>query len=330
MLKKHKPFLSKHNPLNIKEYECEQFSYKFFLPNYWLTWLGILLSLILNYLPHIIRIQLGTLIGIVIYITNKKRRNIAKTNISLCFKSMSDKDVDNLVRKYFKNLGRTFIDIPILWWRSDKVLKSVCKVKNINYIKNELSKGKGVILLTPHSTSIDFGGRSISEFPIISMYKPFRNELINWFVGKSRSKSTDNVVVYPRTDFPFKSIIKALKKPNIFYYIGDEDLGLDNSVFAKFFDEEKSTLIAIRKIVELTNCSVLPCINYFCNETKEYITEISHPLTNFPTNDANSDAIIINKCFEQMINKNLAEYMWSLRIFQTRKQGTSYPYNDRL
>ena len=330
MLKKHKPFLSKHNPLNIKEYECEQFSYKFFLPNYWLTWLGILLSLILNYLPHIIRIQLGTLIGIVIYITNKKRRNIAKTNISLCFKSMPDKDVDNLVRKYFKNLGRTFVDIPILWWRSDKVLKSVCKVKNVNYIKNELSKGKGVILLTPHSTSIDFGGRSISEFPIISMYKPFRNELINWFIGKSRSKSTDNVVVYPRTDFPFKSIIKALKKPNIFYYIGDEDLGLDNSVFAKFFDEEKSTLIAIRKIVELTNCSVLPCINYFCNETKEYITEISHPLTNFPTNDANSDAIIINKCFEQMINKNLAEYMWSLRIFQTRKKGTSYPYNNRL
>jgi len=330
MLKKHKPFLSKHNPLNIKEYECEQFSYKFFLPNYWLTWLGILLSLILNYLPHIIRIQLGTLIGIVIYITNKKRRNIAKTNISLCFKSMSGKDVDNLVRKYFKNLGRTFVDIPILWWRSDKVLKSVCKVKNVNYIKNELSKGKGVILLTPHSTSIDFGGRSISEFPIISMYKPFRNELINWFIGKSRSKSTDNVVVYPRTDFPFKSIIKALKKPNIFYYIGDEDLGLDNSVFAKFFDEEKSTLIAIRKIVELTNCSVLPCINYFCNETKEYITEISHPLTNFPTNDANSDAIIINKCFEQMINKNLAEYMWSLRIFQTRKKGTSYPYNNRL
>lgn len=330
MLKKHKPFLSKHNPLNIKEYECEQFSYKFFLPNYWLTWLGILLSLILNYLPHIIRIQLGTLIGIVIYITNKKRRNIAKTNISLCFKSMSGKDVDNLVRKYFKNLGRTFVDIPILWWRSDKVLKSVCKVKNVNYIKNELSKGKGVILLTPHSTSIDFGGRSISEFPIISMYKPFRNELINWFIGKSRSKSTDNVVVYPRTDFPFKTIIKALKKPNIFYYIGDEDLGLDNSVFAKFFDEEKSTLIAIRKIVELTNCSVLPCINYFCNETKEYITEISHPLTNFPTNDANSDAIIINKCFEQMINKNLAEYMWSLRIFQTRKKGTSYPYNNRL
>ena len=101
-------------------------------------------------------------------------------------------------------------------------------------------------------------------------------------------------------------------------------------MFAKFFDEEKSTLIAIRKIVELTNCSVLPCINYFCNDTKEYITEINKPLVNFPTNDASSDAIIINKCFEQMINKNLAEYMWSLRIFQTRKQGTSYPYNDRL
>ena len=100
------------------------------------------------------------------------------------------------------------------------------------------------------------------------MYKPFRNRLLNWFIGKSRSKSSDNVVVFPRENFPFKRIIKALKKPNIFYYVGDEDLGSKNSTFSNFFAEQKSTIItiAIKKSVDLflaTLNSNLSCFTFF-------------------------------------------------------------------
>ena len=109
-------------------------------------------------------------------------------NLSLCFKSKTEAELKKIHNEYFKNLGNTIIDMPSLWWRSDKSLQNNCEIINEHYIDNELSKGKGVILLTPHTVSLDFGGRSISRYPIISIYKPFRNKLLNWFVGKASKK----------------------------------------------------------------------------------------------------------------------------------------------
>ena len=211
----------------------------------------LLLSFFMIYLPKSLRLGIGTLVGSSIKYFNTKRSGIVKTNLSLCFKSMDKNKLNSIHDAYFKNLGKTIIDIPTLWWKSNKSLQDNCEIINSHYIDDELSKGKGVILLTPHTVSLDFGGRSISRYPIISMYKPFRNKLLNWFIGKSRSKNTDNVIVYPRENFSFKKVITALKKPIVFYYIADEDLGSKNSEFADFYDEKKSTLISISKIASL-------------------------------------------------------------------------------
>ena len=321
-----KPFLSKTNPLNISQSEAEHFSLKYLLPYYWPTLLLLLLSFLLSFMPNVIRVMLGNIVGKLIFLTNSKRRNIVITNLSLCFKSKSQIQINNLCKAYFIYLGRAFIDMPLLWWRSNSFLQNNCEVFNKDYLDEELSKNKGVILLVAHSVFLDFGGRSLSEYPIISIYKPFRNKLLNWIIGSSRSKKVDNSIVYPRDNVSFGKIIKALKKKSIFYYFGDEDFGKDNSVFSKFFDEKKSTLVSISKISELSNCSVLPCINYYCPISKKYITYIGKPLENFPSNDKQKDADTINIALEKIISRDLEQYMWSLRLFQTRPDGKSYPY----
>ncbi|MBT7236469.1 MAG: lysophospholipid acyltransferase family protein [Gammaproteobacteria bacterium] len=321
-----KPFLSKKNPLNLKQKESECFSLMYVLPNYWLTWLLMLFSFLLTFVPQVIRNILGDVVGKIIMFTNSKRRNIVIINLSLCFKDKSKNEINNLCKSYFSYLGRAFIDLPLLWWRSNKTLQDSCQIINKHHIEEELSKGKGVILLAAHSVSLDFGGRSLSEFPIISMYKPFRNKLLNWFIGRSRSKETDNVVVYPRDNFPFRKVIKALKNGVVFYYLADEDLGIENSVFENFFDEKKSTLTSISKISSLSNASVLPCINHYCQESKKYITYIGEPLKNFPSNNLQKDANTINIALEKIILRDIEQYMWSLRLFQTRPAGKRYPY----
>jgi len=321
-----KPFLSKTNPLNISKSNGEHFSFKYLLPHYWPTWLLLFLSFLLSFMPNIIRVMLGNIVGKLIFLTNSKRRNIVTTNLVLCFKSKSKIEISNLCKAYFAYLGRAFIDMSLLWWRSNSFLQKNCEVFNKNYLDEELSKNKGVILLVAHSVFLDFGGRSLSGYPIISMYKPFRNKLLNWIIGSARSRKTDNIIVYPRDNFSFRKIIKALKRKAIFYYFGDEDLGKDNAVFSKFFDEKKSTLISISKISELSHCSVMPCINYYCPISKKYITYIGKPLENFPSNDKQKDANTINSGLEEIISRDLEQYMWSLRLFQTRPDGKSYPY----
>lgn len=326
MTDKAKPFLSENNPLNMETYKGEGFSYKYFFPQYWLGWIIILLSFILTYLPKIFRDSIGTFLGFFIYKTNHKRKKIVQKNLALCFKEKSQTEIDKITKEYFKNLGKSYLNIPVLWWKTNKKLQEICSLENVQYINNELQKKRSVILFTAHTVTLDFGGRSISSFPIISMYKPFRNELLNWFIGRSRSKSTDNVVVFPREKFIFKNIIRALKKPLVFYYLADEDLGQKDSVFVSFFDETKATLTSIGKLSSLTNAAVIPCINLYDQKSNSYKTYIDKPLENFPSGNNEADARLINQRLENLISKDLSQYMWSLRLFQTRPEGKTYPY----
>ncbi|MBH43840.1 MAG: hypothetical protein CMD88_00070 [Gammaproteobacteria bacterium] len=326
LMEKAKPFLSKKNPLNMSINKGEKFFLKFLFPNYWLDWILIFISFILTNLPKILRDILGALTGLIIYYTSTKRRNIVKKNLSMCFTNMNSQEILLLTKKNLLNLGKSYFNLPVLWWRSNDRLQKICVIKNSHHIDHQLSNNKSIILLTPHTMSVDFGGRSLSKYPIISMYKPLRSSLLNWFVGKSRSKPTDNVVVFPRGGMSFKGIIKGLKKPCIFYYVADEDIESTNTVFADFFDNKKSTLTSISKIAQMTNSIVIPCVSHFSEKDNKYITYIDEPLKNFPSNDINKDAAQINNCLEKLISKNTDQYMWSLRIFQTRPNGEKYPY----
>ena len=86
MTDKPKPFLSENNPLGMLIDEGEAFSYKYFLPKYWLGWVIILTSFFLTYMPKTFRDSIGTFVGLIIYKTNKKRQKIVEKNLSLCFK----------------------------------------------------------------------------------------------------------------------------------------------------------------------------------------------------------------------------------------------------
>ena len=44
------------------------------------------------------------------------------------------------------------------------------------------------------------------------------------------------------------------------------------------------------------------------------------------SNDKQKDANTINIALEEIISRDLEQYMWSLRLFQTRPDGKSYPY----
>ena len=60
---------------------------------------------------------------------------------------------------------------------------------------------------------------------------------------------------------------------------------------------------------------------------KKYLTYVDQPLKSFPSNDPINDANMINKSLEKLISRDISQYMWSLRLFQTRPKGHSYPYS---
>ncbi len=317
-----KAFISKKNPFGEDPSCGEKFSLTYLSPKYWLIWIFISLTLPIAYLPSKTRSYLGTTLGKLLFKFSKSKKEIAKINLSKTFKNLDETGIQNQSKLFFKYLGHMYINLPLLWWRSDRYLQKLIDKNGLHLIDQILEKNQSVILLAPHTLSLDFGGRALSAFNLLSIYKPFKNNLMNWFIGKSRSKPTDKVIVYPRTNNSFKQIIKKMRQPSVLYLLADEDISLDDSVFTKFFDTQKATLKSISKLARLTKSKVLPCTCTYDIRTNNFLFKVFPELDNFPSKNIVDDCSKINECLQQQILSDIPQYMWTLRIYKHRPDGT--------
>ena len=194
--------------------------------------------------------------------------------------------------------------------------------KGLNLIDDNLQKDQSIILLAPHTLSLDFGGRALSKYDLLSMYKPFKNELLNWFIGRSRSKDTDKVVIYPRDKIRMKTIIKNMRKPSVFYLLADEDISMEDSLFSNFFDTQKTALKSVSKLAKITKSRVLPCTCTYDIKKQKYHFQVFPELENFPSDNLQDDCAKINSVLEKQIMINKMQYMWTLRIYKNRPDGS--------
>ena len=317
-----KPFISKNNPYGESELNGELFKYQYLYPRYWLTWSFLGLSFLVAYLPKYLRALLGELIGRILYNFGKSKKDIVEINMKLTFDELSLEDRVKLSKLFFRNLGHMYINLPLLWWKSDRALQKIIDKKGLNLIDEHLQKDQSIILLAPHTLSLDFGGRALSKYDLLSMYKPFKNELLNWFIGRSRSKDTDKVVIYPRDKIRMKTIIKNMRKPSVFYLLADEDISMEDSLFSNFFDTQKTALKSVSKLAKITKSKVLPCTCTYDIKKQKYHFQVFPELENFPSDNLQDDCTKINSVLEKQIMINKMQYMWTLRIYKNRPDGS--------
>ena len=135
-----KPFISKNNPFGESEVNGEMFQFRYLYPKYWLTWSFLASSFLIAYLPKHLRILLGELIGKVLYNFGKSKKAIVDINLRLTFNELSSADRVKVSKLFFRNLGHMYINLPLLWWKSDSVLQKVIDKKGLNLIDNYLKK----------------------------------------------------------------------------------------------------------------------------------------------------------------------------------------------
>ena len=145
---------------------------------------------------------------------------------------------------------------------------------------------------------------------------------MNWFIGRSRSKDTDKVVVYPRDKLRMKNIIRKMRKPSILYLLADEDISREDSIFSNFFDTQKTALKSVSKLAKITKSKVLPCICTYDIQSHKYFFEVFPELENFPSDNLDEDCNKINSVLENQIMVDKLQYMWTLRIYKNRPDGS--------
>ena len=119
-----------------------------------------------------------------------------------------------------------------------------------------------------------------------------------------------------------KNIIKKMKKPSVFYLLADEDISKEDSIFCNFFDTQKTVLKSVSKLAKITKSKVLPCVCTYNIQNHKYCFQVFHELENFPSEDIQNDCAKINSVLEKQIMIDKLQYMWTLRIYKNRPNGS--------
>lgn len=313
----------KKEPVNHPGY-LPALKMSFFLPKHWLTWLGIFILWLMMYMPSRVKGLIAKAITYLSCKTNKKRLRIAKQNLTMCFPQKTSAEIDKMVARFFYYKARIFLDYAYVWFGSEKQLSRVYQVVDDNELQEIKKSGKKVILLTCHMLGLDQGSQALSfENEIVSMVKAMKNPVLDWVIGRGRTRFYTHV--YERS-YGLSGIIASVKTGDQFIYLPDEDLTGGHSEFVPFFGVQKSTITALGRLAKICDAKVVPFVSVFNDKSGKYETHFLPSMKNYPSGDKFADTLAMNQVFEKMILKAPEQYLWTFRYFQTRPEGESAVY----
>lgn len=298
----------------------------FLLPQYWPTWCLLASMRLCVMLPRSLVGFIGARIGDVFYYLSPKRRHIAEINLKLAFPQWQQAHRSRVLRDHFRTYVQCLVDYGLLWWGSKSFLKKYIRIKGMERITREQDAGHNLILLHGHFSALDLGGSLVSEqTPFITMAKPAKNKLIDWYMAQGRRRFHVRVFVRKRGIRP---VVREILQKKIFYYLPDEDFGQkQQSVFAPFLGSETATLTAVSRLARMAKARVLPCYTRRLPANAGYEVVVLPPMAPFPSDDAVADATLVNQAVEVGILQVPEQYMWTLRMFKSRSGGGASPYN---
>ena len=206
-------------------------------PTNLLTLLLMGLFRLLILLPLAWQQRLGRGLGRLALRLARRRREIAATNLALCFPERTEAERAVLLRRHFESLGIAMFEIALAWWAPPERLRRWVQIEGLEHLQAARQAG-GVIMLSAHFTTLEIGGRMLGLFsPFHMMYRQHENPVVEYFMGGARRRYFETAI--PRDNV--RAMIKSLAAGHAVWYAVDQNYGKRNSVFVPFFGVPAAT-----------------------------------------------------------------------------------------
>jgi KDO2-lipid IV(A) lauroyltransferase len=299
--------------------------YRYWTPNYWLTWIGLAILRATCFLPYHWQLGVGRGIGRLAHRIGADRRAIARRNIELCFPELSVEERDRLAREHFESLGISLIEMALGRWASDKKLVSMTSITGAEHIQRTIDEGYGVILLSAHFTTLEISGRVLSLHcpPFDAVYRRFRSDFTTEIMASGREVSARSVI--EKNDI--KRMVRSLREGVPVWYAPDQSYHLKQSALLPFFGVPAMTNTATGTLAKLGKAKALP---FFPRRLPEggYELIVLPPLEDVPSSDAQEDTRKYIAVLENQIRRCPEQYFWVHRKFKNRPGSLPDAYAD--
>ncbi|WP_317930621.1 lipid A biosynthesis lauroyl acyltransferase [Halioxenophilus sp. WMMB6] len=268
-------------------------------------------------LPYSLLVQIAHLLAWGGPYFAKRRVFIIQRNLELCFPELSAGERQQLLKK---NLFHTFLGglemgVVFFWPR-----KRLLKMGELHGLENLTCHQSGVLMLSLHNTTIDSAGAVVNPRVVQSdmMYRPHKNPVYEYFQLRGRERHNPHSRCIDRADV--RGAIKAMRQGRWLWYAPDQDYGIRQGIFARFFGIEAASVTATARFARAAKVPVVPMVHYR-DDNLRWQVEYGPALENFPTGDDQVDVQRINDWVESVVRLRPEQYLWVHRRFKTRPPG---------
>jgi Kdo2-lipid IVA lauroyltransferase/acyltransferase len=268
------------------------------------------------------RTRLANVVGDLLWWTVFPRRRIALTNLRLCFPHWSEQRRNAVGRRTFRNMARAVFDHSLLALAPRERLIEYVRVQGLEHLHDPANRP--LILVAPHFAGLDAGGLRVSiELKAATIYARQRNTAWNDWVLAIRSRFNTPLLI-AREGFDLRAAIRAMKEGLPFYYLPDQDYGLQHSIFVPFFDTPAATIPMVARLARIAGAKVVMAVSEMTPEG--YVLHLEAPWQDFPTEDVVEDTARMNHEIERWVERLPDQYLWTHRRFKSRPPGATPVY----
>lgn len=284
------------------------------------TFLKFMLNL-LSSLPFALLYLLSDFLAFSMRSVVKYRKNVVFQNIRFSFPEKNEKEVNRVVRQFYRNLADLIVEL-IKSQKLDKnqLIKRV-RIKNEQVFEQLFKENKCVILSLGHCGNWEWAGNRINLFlkhKPTAIYKPLSDKFFNDYMIKQRQKYNNTLMIeYKKTFRTLASLKNEL--PAVFMLADQSPAKTEINYWDTFLGRQTPFYTGLEKIARALDYSVV-YLDIQRNRRGYYTVDVQKITENA---SATADYEITKKyihLLENSIIKHPDNWLWSHRRWKFLKE----------
>lgn len=182
------------------------------------------------------------------------RKSVTLENLRHAFPQLSAKQIKQLAARSYSNLGRVFFEMLYLRAGSKELIGRSLAITNKEEVRRELSKGKGLILLSAHLANWEWmalGTGLLLDHPLHVIVKNQAGSYTERFLNRMRSRFGNRMI----NAGDARSAFKALQRGEIVAMLGDQSAPA-GSIEVEFFGRRVPTFEGVARFALRTRSPI--------------------------------------------------------------------------
>ncbi len=259
------------------------------------------------------------LVAFVFHRIFRYRKKVIVENLKKSFPEKSDKEINTITRKTYKNLTDIVVESIKTFTMSTENISKRFKVINPEILDEYYTKGQSIIGVTGHYGNWEWGAMAGSlqiRHRAVAIYKPLSNKYIDNYIKRTRAENGTLLKSIYKTEETFKNF---KNQTCIFLLVADQSpSSTKKAVWVDFLNQDTACLHGPEKYAKMYN---YPVVFLSIKRVKRGNYElIAEKLIENPSklNEGEVTKLYMNK-LEQIIREKPEDWLWSHKRWKRKR-----------